>query len=268
MQKKVPEWLGREENYKSNTDKDPFIDKSVLSLLHIISKIRIQTGYRRETLQVSAVAKVFCTFVLLVLTAISQHLSFVVVVNVYLLCVLSIMKADEILKILKITLGATCFTGMILLPAVFTGNPDSLVMIVPKVTASVTAVNILSQSTGWNSITRAFRTFHIPDIFILVLDIAMKYLLLLGEFSLNLFYSLKLRSVGKNNRKYSSLSGIAGTMFLNSKEMADEMYSAMECRGFNGKYPAQHKYNISFADLLYFLINACLIFTFFYLRKG
>jgi cobalt/nickel transport system permease protein len=140
-------------------------------------------------------------------------------------------------------------------------------MITPKVFATVMAVSILSRSTQWNAITGALKTFFIPDLFILVLDIAIKYIMLLGEFSLNLLYSLKLRSVGKNDNKYASLSGVAGTLFIKSKEMAEDMYAAMECRGFTGEYRTGRKLGFPFGDLIYLLINALIIFTFFYLRK-
>ena len=107
----------------------------------------------------------------------------------------------------------------------------------------------------------------LPDIFILVLDITIKYIVLLGEFSLNIFYSLKLRSVGKNKNKYTSLSGIAGTMFIKSKEMAEDMYSAMECRGYTGEYRIYKKFKLTFADVIYITINGVIIFTFIYLGK-
>jgi cobalt/nickel transport system permease protein len=98
-----------------------------------------------------------------------------------------------------------------------------------------------------------------------VLDITLKYIYLLGEFSLNMLYSLKVRSIGKNENKYTALSGIAGTIFIRSVEMSQEMYSAMECRGFTGEYVRSRKIKISIANIIYIAINGVLIITFFYL---
>jgi cobalt/nickel transport system permease protein len=176
------------------------------------------------------------------------------------------MKGNEILQILRVSLAVALFTFIILLPSAF-HSYYSITMITPKVFATVMAVSILSRSTQWNAITGALKTFFIPDLFILVLDIAIKYIMLLGEFSLNLLYSLRLRSVGKNDNKYASLSGVAGTLFIKSKEMAEDMYAAMECRGFTGEYRTGRKLGFPFGDLIYLLINALIIFTFFYLRK-
>lgn len=263
----MPEWLLKEENYIPQSDKDTFVNKSILSLLSLLSRIRTQSGYRTERFHVSAVLKVAFTIFLILLLSISRSFTFVIMINVYLLLVLSMMRGDEILKILSTSFVVALFTFIILVPAAFSGNYYSMVMITPKVFATVTAVNILSHSTQWNSITGAVKTFFIPDIFILVLDITIKYIMLLGEFSLNMLYSLKLRSVGKNKYKYASLSGVAGTMFIKSKEMAEDMYAAMECRGFTGEYRIYKRFKFTFTDLIYIMINTVIFFTFFYLRK-
>ena len=245
----IPEWLLNDENYIPKPDKDTFINKSILSLLSILSRIRAQSVYGTDQFHVNAVLKLAFTFVLIALLSISKNLTFVFVIVVYLLLLLSMMKADVILKILKISIAVTLFTFIILLPSVFLGYYYSVIMITPKVFAAVMAVNILSRSTRWNEITGALKTFYIPDIFILVLDITIKYIMLLGEFSLNMLYSLKLRSVGRNRNKYTSLSGIAGTMFIKSKEMAEDMYAAMECRGFTGEYRINKKLSFTFSDI-------------------
>ena len=264
----MPEWLLNDERYIPQTDKDTFINKSILSLLNILSRIRAQNGYRTGRFHVNAVLKLAFTAVLIVLLSLSRSFAFVIIINVYLLLSLSMMKADEILRILKVGFAVALFTFVVLLPSAFMGNYYSVLMITPKVLAAVISVNILSRSTQWNAITGALKTFFIPDVFILVLDITIKYILLLGEFSLNMLYSLKLRSVGKNNIKYASLSGVAGTMFIKSKEMAEDMYTAMECRGFTGEYRVSRKISFTFADLIFILANVLIIYTFFYLGRA
>jgi cobalt/nickel transport system permease protein len=263
----MPEWLLKDENYIPQADKDTFVNKSILSLLSILSRFKTQSGYRVETFRVSAVLKVAFTIFLIVLLSLSRSFTFIIIVNVYLLLILSMMRTGEILKILRMSFIVAFFTFIILIPAAFWGNYYSMIMITPKVFATVMAVNILSHSTQWHSITSALKTFFVPDIFILVLDITIKYIMLLGEFSLNMLYSLKLRSVGKNRNKYASISGVAGTMFIKSKEMAEDMYTAMECRGYTGEYRVYTKTKFTYADFIYMMINIVIIFAFFYLGK-
>lgn len=264
----MPEWLLKEENYIPLSDKDTFINKSILSLLDVISRIRAQSHYAAGKFDASAVLKVFFTFVLILLLSLSGSFTFIMVIITYLLLTLSFMPAKEIIKILKVSIVMTLFTVIIMLPAAFLGNTYSVVMIPTKVFATITAVNILSHSTQWNQITGALKRFFVPDLFIFVLDITIKYIVMLGEFSLEMLYALKLRSVGKNRSKYLSLSGVAGTMFIRSKEMSEEMYAAMECRGFTGEYRVYNRFRLRSADIFYIAINAGILAAFLYLNRG
>lgn len=261
------EWLLKDENYIPEGDKDTFINKSILSFLSVLAQIRRQSGCKADIFNVNPAFKVAFTFFLVILLSLSKSLAFVAAANIYLLIILSFLKAEDILKVLKASFLVAVFTFVILIPSAFWGNYYSIVMITPKVFATVTAVNMLSRSTKWNSITGALKAFFIPDIFILVLDITIKYIVMLGEFSLNMLYSLKLRSVGRNKSKHTSLSGIAGTMFLESKEMAEDMYAAMECRGFTGEYHAPKKFAFTFSDFIYIMVNAAIIFIFAYFER-
>ena len=264
----MPEWLIRDEKYTPDSDKDTFINKSILAMLNIISKIRSQSVYKRERFKVNVYFKVVFVLMLVILLSLSRSFTFVIIINIYLLLILSMMQAKEIIIILRLSSIMALFTFIILLPSAFWGSGYSIVMITTKVFATITAVNILSHSTRWSSITSALKRFLVPDIFILVLDITIKYIDMLAEFSLNMLYALKLRSVGRNKRKYTSLSGIAGTLFIKSKEMSEDMYSAMECRGFTGEYLIYKRFKFTFADLLFSLINIGILFIFVYLGRA
>ncbi len=264
----MPEWLSQDENYTPQSDKDTFINKGILSLLSVLSRIKTQDSAKMGKYQVNATLKVAFTFVLVVLLSISRSLTFIVIINVYLLGTLSTMEAKDIVKILRVSFVMALFTFVVLLPAAFWGNSYSSVMITSKVLATITAVNILSHATRWSYITSALKRFFVPDIFILVLDITIKYIVMLGEFTLNMMYALKLRSVGKNKNKYTSLSGIAGSLFIKSKEMAEDMYAAMECRGFTGEYQVYNNFKFTLADFAYVMFNAGIIFTFVYFGRS
>ena len=261
----MPEWLMSQENYNSKQDKDTFVNKSILSLLTLLSKIKAQSGHKEDMFKINATFKVAFTLLTVLLVALTRSFTFVLIINVYLLVVLSSMRAIDIIKIIRISFLMTLFTFIMLIPALIWGNYYSALMITFKVFATVTAINILSGSTKWNSITSALKRFFIPDIFILVFDITIKYIYILGEFALNMLYALKLRSVGVNKSKYTSLSGIAGTMFLKSEEMAEDMYSAMQCRGFTGEYKAEKRFKVVYADFIYLIIVICIILLYFYL---
>lgn len=264
----MPEWLLKEETYTPQSDKDTFLNKSIFSLLKLLSKIRTQDSREESVLRVNASVKVACTFLLVLLLSLSGSFAFVLMVDVYLLAQLALLSGETIIRIMRISLIMGVFTLVILLPAIYLGNGSSAVMMTSKVFATITAVNLLSHSTRWNGITAALKTFHVPDLFILVLDITIKYIVMLGEFALSMLYALKLRSVGRNREKYTSLSGVAGTMFIKSKEMAEDMYHAMECRGFTGEYNKETSFKVSSADVLYILVHVVILVAFLYLGRN
>ena len=260
----MPEWLIKSESYEPAGDKDTFVDKSILSLLRLIARIKARGG-GRNLFYVDAFFKVLFTLLLIVLLSLSRNFTFLFLILTYLLLLLSLMPAKDIIAILKVDAVVTLFTVVVLLPTVFYGNNYSIVMIPAKVFASVTAVNILSHSTPFHQIIGAFKRFHLPDLFIFVLDSAVRYIVMLGEFALESLRALKLRSVGRNKKKYTSVSGVAGTMFLKSREMAEELYYAMECRGFTGEYRTVSKFRIKAADLIYIAINGAILYAYLYL---
>jgi len=259
----IPEWLTENDHYIPKADKDTFVNKSILSVFKVIARIKMQDINQSQT-YVHVSLKVFFTFVLLLLLSITRSFVFVIIVNVYLLLLLSLIDADSLVKILKMSLGVTLFTAIIMLPAIIWRNYYSCIMITSKIFATVTTIGLLSHTTKWNDITGALRRFHIPGIFILILDITIKYMYLLGDLTLNMLYALKLRSVGKNRNKYMSMAGIAGSIFLQSKEMAEDMYHAMECRCFTGEYPIYNKSKFKWMDYLYILLNVGFIILFIY----
>ncbi len=261
----VPEWLLQsEEKYIPPKDRDGFINKSILTFIKIISKIRASSGFGKDRFAANPAVKLLTTLLMITFVSLSGRVSFVIAAATVTLLLLSFMRAEEIIGILKVVLVVSIFTLIIMLPSFVLGNMHNSIVIVVKVAVCVTLVNIFSHTTDWNSVTVALKVFYIPDILIFVLDITLKYIVMLGEFSLSMLYSLKLRSVGRNTDKYKSISGVAGTMFIKSRQMAEEMYIAMECRCFNGKYMTR-KFTVGLREFIYFISDILIILSFVYL---
>lgn len=146
------------------------------------------------------------------------------------------------MNIMKAGCGASVLALIILLPAMFiqpSGIRNELLVVI-KVFFSISTLSIFNHTTQWNHITGALRKLHIPGIFIFTLDITLKYIVLLGNLITELLTSLQLRSVGKNNKKYSSIGGVMGVTFVRGTEMNRQMYEAMQCRGFTDDYSVKN----------------------------
>lgn len=263
----MPEWLLKKDNYVPLKDKDAFINKSIISIFGVLTIFMRQTEYRTSKFEFNALLKLISTLILIVFVSLTKNFTFVLITNVLILVIINFFSINEIKYILKVSLSVAIFTFIILLPSIFLGYGNNALMITLKILVSVASVNILAFTTQWNDLTGVLKVFRVPDMFIFVLDITIKYILVLGEFSLNMIYALKLRSVGKSNNKSTSLSGIVGTLFIKSKEIAEEMYGAMECRGFTGEYKLYKKFKLKLPDYICIVFNVVFIITYFYFDR-
>ena len=234
----LPSWMCETEQYVPSIDKDGFITKSTQAVLGVLSKLKWKEG-KDGCLSASPSLKLCYTFLYILLTACSKNYVFSLIMAGGTILALATYPAETMKQILSGTFGAVLFSALILLPAVF---------------ISVTLIGILSAGTSWNKLTASLRSFHIPDIFIFTLDITLKYIAVLGEICMEILTSLRLRSVGQNRKKAQSFSGILGISFLKSREMAEEMYAAMCCRGFVGEYKTQKTSTFRKQDILSLLL--------------
>lgn len=255
------DWLFKNDNYIPIKDKNSYIDKSIFSILGTLSKIRQEDKPNGKGLyRLSPPVKFICVFFLIIFIALSRSFYFIILVDSYVFLLLSFLFIKDIKKFLTISFIVLLFTSVLLFPSVFLGNQKNSFLILLKIFGTVTSLNILSYTTKSRHITRSLKLFFIPDIFILIMDMTIKYIVILGDFSINMLYALKVRSIGKDNEKHTSLSSLIGVLFLKSKEMATETLHAMECRGFTENYKSKLKFKLQFIDLLYIFCKYFIVY--------
>ena len=262
----LPDWMCSGETYVPSKDKEAFLTKSTKSVLSVLAKMRFYEG-KDGKFSATPSLKLFYTLLYIVLTACSGNYLFTLIMCAAVTVRLAFFSAKAIRQILRGTAGAVLFSILILLPSVFMGTPQTLMNITSRVYVSVTLVGILSSGTSWNKLTGSMRTFRLPSIFIFTLDITLKYISVLGEMCAAILTSVRLMSVGKNPQKAKALSGVLGISFLKSGEMAEEMHTAMCCRGFTGEYKKKQKYTLCAADIFSTFIMAGCIVLFWYLNR-
>jgi cobalt/nickel transport system permease protein len=258
----VPDWLLKDESYVPRPGRDIFLDKSIRSMLGVLTRIRSSGEQPRQRIRPTASVKLASTMLLVLLVSLSRGILFLSVAGALLLGVLSVHRGERILAVLRVSLPAAAITSLVLLPSALWGYPWSLLIITMKVFISVSAVLLFAVTTDWGSISRALASLRIPALFILVLDFTIRYVELLGELTLRMLHALVLRSVGKNRNGLSSLSGVAGTLFMKSRQMAEEAYAAMECRCFSGSYRIGRAPRFGLADAIPIVIDCLLLLAF------
>ena len=248
----IPTWMTQEEQYDPVRDHDRFIEKSMLALLGVLSKARNNRSI--GAYHASASVCIATSIYLIILSALAQNMFFNYVLLAGLLVWFCILPGEILKKSFMAALTAAVFSAIIMIPAVFMGNPQAMLRIALKVFFSAGLLGGMAGMLPWNEVTAGLRFFHVPDLFVFTFDITLKYIVLLGEISLHMLTALKLRSVGKNPHKGTAMSGVLGVTFLKSREMADEMYDAMTCRGFEGEYRRPREFHLQKTDIFLLIL--------------
>ncbi len=147
-------------------------------------------------------------------------------------------------------LGAFVFSGMIALPALFLtpGTPlyglpitvqgvRTASFLVMRAETAATLMLVLAYTTPWTHILKALRIFRVPVVFVVILGMTCRYILLMLETAHEMFESRKSRTVNRmtpaENRRLAIAS--SGVLLHKTLHMSNEVYMAMQARGFRGE---------------------------------
>lgn len=231
----------------------------------IAKLLKDRRNFRKNRKGAAAVAQLALVLLTIILVSFSRNAFFSYAILAMMLAVISVLKADEIAAVIKVVIPVVVFTVLVMLPAVFLGNPRFLLTVTMKVFISVGLIAIYNQFVSWNETTRALRAVHVPATFILILDTTVHFLMILGRVADSLSEAVKLRTVSRVRWNKKGTGGVLGTTYMISEKMSRETTEAMQTRCFTGQYPVLKKHRINLYDMIYFLIAgveiAAYIFT-------
>lgn len=233
----IPAWLRETEPFVPARDSGAFALRTLRALGALLSRLRVQQG-RAGNRKLPAVVRLLLLLGLILTLSLARHPILLLALAALVLGRLCLLPARTLASVLKPALGAAllalvlCLPAMILRPA---GARNNLT-VVGKVFLSVAMVNVFNRETPWNQITGALRKLRVPGVFVFVLDLTLKYLVLLGRLMADLLTARSLRAVGRDKHPWRSVGGVMGVTFLRSAELSRETWEAMTCRGFTDDY--------------------------------
>lgn len=166
----------------------------------------------------------------------------------------------------RVWLPVLIFTGAISLPALFltpgealrahwpitTQGVTSAAYLVGRAETAATLACLLAVSTPWNRILKSLRTFGVPAIIVVILGMTYRYILLLLQTARDMFESRQSRILGRldgpERRRVTAAS--AGVLLSKSFEMSEEVYVAMQSRGFRGDVEVLDDFRLRWSDAL------------------
>lgn len=117
-----------------------------------------------------------------------------------------------------------------------TGGVISMVTLMMKGVFSLMAAFLLAATTSMDSLCAALRKLHVPSLLPTLLLLTYRYIaLMIGEVSV-MTQAYRLRAPGQKGLHISAWGSFLGQLLLRSMDRAEDIYSSMQLRGFQGDF--------------------------------
>ena len=237
--KELPSWLLKGQDYEPTADRDGFVTRTFLQLSGMLAQLRAD-GAGRSAHAPHVAVELCCVLACIVLTSLATNFLFVCVMLAIMLVRACMLPARVLGRFARVTLAAATLTLLVMLPAVLVGQPRSAITLATKALVCTGMVMETALTTPAAELTAALRTLRVPSVAILTLELTLRSIADLGTVALKVLEALRLRSVGKNDRKASSMGGVGGVVFVKAAHLSQQTYDAMRCRCFTGTYDVGH----------------------------
>ncbi|MCH4082933.1 MAG: energy-coupling factor transporter transmembrane protein EcfT [Olsenella sp.] len=264
----IPAWLTQGESYDPPRDHDGFLTKSLLSLAGVLARMRLDDG-QSTPVSPSTPLKLVLGLGLILLTSLSGNFAFVLVVLCLALARAALLPLRALRRSMAVACAAAGLTFLLMVPALLLGQAHSPLLLGTKVLTTCLVAMEVALSTPAARLTRALRTLRVPATAILTLDLALRSIVELGRTASEVLVALRLRSVGRDRDKRSSIGGVGGVLLLKAGRSAADTADAMACRCFDGTYqaaPDATRPHARAVDAAWLAGGLVLLVLFFYLQ--
>ena len=141
----------------------------------------------------------------------------------------------------------------------------SAVLLVLRVTTTVSFLLLLVLTTRWIVLLKALRWIGVPQLLVFMLAMTYRYIYVLLQTTSSLFLARQSRRIGPEEWRNAKewMGAISGALLGKSYSLSSEIYLAMVSRGFRGEPALFSDFRTRFADWLWlslFLILAGVTF--------
>jgi cobalt/nickel transport system permease protein len=114
---------------------------------------------------------------------------------------------------------------------------QAALLLVSRVGASLSFILLLTLTTPWADLFKAFRSLQIPLIYVQTLGMTLRYLMLLGQIVRDIHLAKKSRTLRplEARTEQSWIAGQMATLFKRSLQLSGDVHRAMVARGYQGE---------------------------------
>ena len=246
-----------------------FLESSATGFARAITRAMLseETARRRGLVQaLDPRARVVGLLSLVIAVTLCRRLSAVAALFALATALALLSRVDLLMLAKRVWLVVLAFTGVIALPAIFitAGNPVAQVggwqitqqglraagLLVLRVEAAVTFTTVLVLCTPWPQVLKALRALLLPKEAVAMLAMTYRYVFLLVETATQMFESRRSRTVGvlPGPERRRMAARTAGVLLSKSVALSDEVYQAMQSRGFRGDVRVLSEFHLTMWD--------------------
>lgn len=278
-----------------------FLEKTINDISKLLKEVIFseEMAFRNGFLQKLDPRIKIITIILIILTVTLSN-NVLILITLYLLsCVLAKISRIPIkLYFKRVWFIIPFFTGIMVFPSIFNfirpGNsiinlinfgkplrigififPSELaitkqglygaILLIMKVGLAVSLALLLTITTRWANLLKAFRIIFLPKIFITILEMCYRYIFILLAITTEMFIARKSRTFGKIKLKDGQhfVSNAIGSLFGKSYALSEEVYSAMRSRGYRGEPVIMNSFKLTLLDFQWVIVVLiCILATF------
>ncbi|MDU5564843.1 MAG: energy-coupling factor transporter transmembrane component T [Streptococcus vestibularis] len=227
----LPSWMLEERPVVTKVGRNNFLIRNRHHLEALLQK------FETHPLKVASVfhptAKVLLLFFLLISVGISQNLTVLWILALFLGAGVAFLPHSVLVRTLKKTVVLLIFPLVLYLPHLLLSGGQSLFLF--RLPLIAVAIAYYSETSTISEMLAALKGLHFPNLVLLQLDITIKYIDVFGKQLMDLLKGIEARSFGGNHR-FRIGSNIWGMLYLKAIRYGEELTQAMEARCFVGEY--------------------------------
>lgn len=257
--KSLPVWLTQTAVTKSTPSQQPKnrLQKNLNWLNRLVQQLN-QPIMVHQTKQAPWI-RVLNLLVMVLLLSLSQKPLVIWLLAIIWLVQICQLAPRQIVQFGKRLLKMSLFSWIFILPSCFLGSWSWGLWLMLKTTLILGQVALFLQEMYWADFIFALRQLHLPQLFILALDITIKYCHILANYLRDVLWAINLRTVGTLPHPFYQTAQIIGHLYLTSKQYVSEVYQAMILRGYNAKKATTAHLAVSREDWKFLGLNLGLI---------
>lgn len=138
---------------------------------------------------------------------------------------------------------------------------DGGVLLIIRVGVAVSLAMLLTVTTRWINLLKAFRFLFFPKIFVITLEMCYRYIFILLNITTDMFVARKSRTFGKIDTKEGRkfVSNAIGSLFGKSYALSEEVHGAMLSRGYRGEPVIMNSFKLTMLDFQWCLFVTIII---------